>query len=167
MKFAQVGYGSMGQGVNRTNGEGYTYLVEDNVKMGAKLTPVVKHTKSQTMFVTTGVVIDEPKNTFDTVIGKSGVITQDELTRAYTARQLGVYGSRGKGGKFAKEESYHDENGNYVLSNKELEMRAKSVAVYEKEQRDKGKLPEWSEGKATERAMDELGKMQKSQRSKL
>lgn len=166
MKFAKVGYGSTGEGVNRTNGEGYTYLVEDNVRTGTKLTPVVKHANSGTMFVTTGVVLETNKAA-DTIIGRSGVITQEELTKAYTERQLGIYGTRGQGGRFVTDKSYHDESGAYVPSGAELQGRALSAAVYEKEQRDKGRLPEWSEGRATERAMDELGKIQESQRSKL
>ena len=163
MKFAQVGYGSTGEGVDRQTGEAYTYLVEDNVRVGTRLTPIVKHAKSGEMFVTTGVVLEESKDEYD-LVGASGYITQDELTRAYTSRQLGVYGSRGKGGKFMKETSYTDENGEYVLSKEEQDARALSLAVYEKEQRDKGLKPTYSGGRATTKALDTLDELTESQK---
>ena len=159
MKFAQVGYGSQGQGAGR-EGEGFTYLVSDTVRTGQTLTPVVKHAGNGKIFVTTGVVltkgIKSAKGTVSTVDGK--VLTQDDITRAYTGKELGVSKKRGIGGKFEQEKSYHDWDNNYIVGQGELERRAKSVAVYNKEQLDKGKQSEFSEGKATQAAIDELSK---------
>lgn len=50
MKFAQVTYGS--QGATET----YTYLVNDSVKAGAVVYPVVTHYKSKNDFTTMGIV---------------------------------------------------------------------------------------------------------------
>lgn len=148
MKFAKVGYGTEGQGVQRKgDASGYTYLVEDTTRKGDKLTPIVRHYHSQKLFVTTGKVLS-------TGGGKPDESDEKTLTKAYTQRQLGIYGERGIGGKYqATEGSYHAETGDYVPSTREQKARALSIAV-EAEQKNLGESA--FSGKQTAKAMKTL-----------
>lgn len=59
-KFAKVGYGSDGRGIGKTGGEnpqGYTYVVNDNVRAGNIIQPVATNWRSGKKFATTGVVL--------------------------------------------------------------------------------------------------------------
>ena len=60
-KFALVGYGSDGRGVGRTQ-QGYTYVVNDNVRTGDTIQPIATSRKGR-KFVTTGVVNHAYKET--------------------------------------------------------------------------------------------------------
>lgn len=62
-KFVKVGYGHDGRGVNRATGDGYVYLVNDNVRTKAVIQPVATHYKSGKKFVTTGQVLHAYKTT--------------------------------------------------------------------------------------------------------
>ena len=62
-KFVRVGYGHDGRGVNKATGEGYVYLVNDNVRTKAVIQPVATHYISQKKFVTTGQVLHAYKTT--------------------------------------------------------------------------------------------------------
>ena len=53
-KFALVGYGSDGRGVGKTT-QGYTYVVNDNVRTGDKIQPIAT-SRAGRKFATTGVV---------------------------------------------------------------------------------------------------------------
>ena len=62
-KFVRVGYGHDGRGVDKATGEGYVYLVNDNVRTKAVIQPVATHYISQKKFVTTGQVLHAYKST--------------------------------------------------------------------------------------------------------
>lgn len=95
-KFAIVGYGSQGQGKGK-NGEGYTYVVNDNVRVGQRLQVISTARDHKTKFVTTAV----PQSTANTnsIIGQNekqklqekGVDTEN-LTKAYSGGELGAKG---------------------------------------------------------------------------
>lgn len=98
-KYALVGYGSRGQGVGKTT-QGYMYIVNDNVRTGDKIQPVATSSRGR-KFVTTGVVNHSYKQT--TAKGQEAKQRYDqnhdpnktqELTQAYTGKELGVSGSR-------------------------------------------------------------------------
>ena len=60
-KFALVGYGSDGRGLGRTE-QGYTYVVNDNVRTGDTIQPIATSRKGR-KFATTGVVNHSYKET--------------------------------------------------------------------------------------------------------
>lgn len=129
MKFAQVGYGSSGQGAGKDGG-GYTYLVNDNVRTGDTITPVVKHAKSGRIFGTTGVILARSSN-------NNSPKTDSEITTAYTQKELGIGRTRQTGtGKFIKQASTHDENGNYIRGRAEEAQLGGNVARYMAEHPD-------------------------------
>ena len=93
-KFAQVGYGSSGQGLGKTT-EGYTYVVNDNVRVGQRLQVIsTSHGKVPKKFVTTAVPL--------TTYSENSVIGQDKKvklqsqgvdpTKAYSGGELGASG---------------------------------------------------------------------------
>ena len=100
-KIAIVGYGSSGQGIGK-DGEGYTYVVNDNVKVGQRLQVIAtSHGKVPKKFVTTAV----PNKTFNenSVVGKEEMRTLKEnlstkgkenidFTKAYSGGELGASG---------------------------------------------------------------------------
>lgn len=96
-KFALVGYGSDGRGVGKTQ-QGYTYVVNDNVRTGDTIQPIATAKKGQgRKFVTTGVVNHAYKET--SVKGqKAKELAQEngasEITRVYSGKELGAQGSR-------------------------------------------------------------------------
>lgn len=75
-KFAQVGYGSQGQGISK-NGIGYTYVVNDNVRTGDKIFPVAKHYQSGKVFATTGKVLSRSENLSTEKNLKEQIINQE------------------------------------------------------------------------------------------
>ena len=97
-KFAQCGYGSQGQGLGKTT-EGYTYVVNDNVRVGQRIQVVsTSHGKEPKKFVTTAV----PLNTYKEN-SKLGQIQKSELdsknikpTKAYSGGELGASGETAK-----------------------------------------------------------------------
>jgi len=95
-KIAQCGYGSAGQGLGKTT-EGYSYVVNDNVKVGQEL-QVISTAKNNTKFVTTAV----PLTTYNenSVLGKQVKAElgdkADKLTKAYSGGELGASGETTK-----------------------------------------------------------------------
>lgn len=94
-KFAKVGYGSQGQGLGKTE-NGYTYIVNDNVRTGDMLQPVAT-SRAGRKFVTTGKVRHAYKET--SVKGQNAKQEAQEngvgeITKAYTGKEVGASGSR-------------------------------------------------------------------------
>ena len=114
-KFARVGYGSQGQGVGK-NPDGYTYLVNDNVRVGDRIQVVATSSRGN-KFGTTAVPLSTHGE--NTVKGKEaqisalargdkriaemlssstreGFITQADLdrmggiTKVYSGKELGI-----------------------------------------------------------------------------
>ena len=94
-KFALVGYGSDGRGVGKTQ-QGYTYVVNDNVRTGDTIQPIATSRKGR-KFATTGVVNHAYK---ETSVKGQGVKTlaqengASDVTRVYSGKELGAQGSR-------------------------------------------------------------------------
>lgn len=165
-KFAQVGYGHDGRGGMEQGG--YTYVVNDNVRTGDMLVPLVKHAGNGNVFVTTGKVLTNKElqevnarkealklpervgekgisRTFSGAITKDGkAITQDDLTNAYRQSDLGVKRAIiGKGQKIKD-----------VRPDIQLEARNRALAIGNTEMLDKGESPEFSKGPKTQEALD-------------
>ena len=93
-KFAQVGYGSRGQGLGTTT-DGYTYVVNDNVRTG-DIIQVVSTSRAGRKFATTAVPLHTYKETSkkgqdakQEAMSKTG----QEPTQSYTGKELGATGS--------------------------------------------------------------------------
>lgn len=98
-KLAQVTYGLDGQG------KPYTYVVNDNIRAGQVINPIVKHYQSGNTFATTGIIQASVQR--DSLRGQSleeGVkqVTDGQpLTESKTASGLGITReTRGAGGRF-------------------------------------------------------------------
>ena len=94
-KFALVGYGSDGRGVGKTQ-QGYTYVVNDNVRTGDTIQPIATSRKGR-KFATTGVINHAYKET--SVKGQEAKELAQEngasdVTRVYSGKELGAQGSR-------------------------------------------------------------------------
>lgn len=94
-KFAQCGYGSQGQGLGKTT-DGYTYVVNDNVRTGDKI-QVIATSKKGNKFATTAV----PLHTYKETSAKGQIAKQQvqektgkEPTQSYSGKELGVQGSK-------------------------------------------------------------------------
>ena len=92
-KFARCGYGSRGQGLGKTE-DGYTYVVNDNVRTGDVL-QVVSTSRAGRKFGTTAKVRSKSlysENTLKGQLAKQEVEskTGHEATRAYTGAELGL-----------------------------------------------------------------------------
>lgn len=101
-KFALVGYGSDGRGVGTTQ-QGYTYVVNDNVRTGDTIQPIAtsRKGKGRTLegrkFVTTGVVNHAYKETSVKGQGAKTLAQENgasDVTRVYSGKELGAQGSR-------------------------------------------------------------------------
>lgn len=93
-KLAQCGYGSQGQGLGNTT-DGYTYVVNDNVRVGQKLQVIsTSHGKMPKKFVTTAVPLSVYSE--NSVRGKEKKVDleskTDKLTNAYSGAELGASG---------------------------------------------------------------------------
>lgn len=101
-KIAKCGYGSHGQGVGQT--DGYVYVVNDNVRTGDKI-QVVATSKKGRKFGTTAVPLHIHGE--NTVKGQQVVQQAEqaagEVTRAYSARELGVSTSTRKPAELPQE----------------------------------------------------------------
>ena len=93
-KFAKCGYGSQGQGLGRT-ADGYTYVVNDNVRTGDRIQVVATNHWSQKKFATTAVPLHTYKET-----SIKGQETKQELsskgveaTQVYSGAELGAQGA--------------------------------------------------------------------------
>ena len=152
MKFAQVGYGSDGRSTG-DDGKGFTYVVNDNVRTGDTISPVVRHYKSGTLFATTGKIVSTAK-TLETKNGQEisehldeKEITKDQLTQAYTGKELGIPREMNIGGR-----SRHDENGDYMASQREKLARAESILKVQETNAIRGGSTEISGGEKTREA---------------
>lgn len=94
-KFAQCGYGSQGQGLGTTT-DGYTYVVNDNVRTGDKI-QVIATSRSGNKFATTAV----PLHTYKETSAKGQMAKQEAMsktgkdpTQSYSGKELGVQGSK-------------------------------------------------------------------------
>lgn len=132
-KLAYVGYGSEGQGTGRTNGKGYVYVVNNNVRKGDRISPVVKHYKTDTIYATTGKILGTSANT-STEKGKEmqQELGGKEATQVYTGKELGLGAQKGAGGKFTTEggKSFSSSAG-YILGEREKATRGGNVAAYQ------------------------------------
>lgn len=94
-KLAKCGYGSRGEGLGKTP-DGYTYVVNDNVRTGDKI-QVISTSRKGNKFPTTAV----PLHTFQEN-SKKGQMAKQEAeqqtgeapTKSYTGKELGATGSR-------------------------------------------------------------------------
>lgn len=94
-KFAKCGYGSQGQGLGKTT-DGYTYIVNDNVRTGDRI-QVVSTSSNGKKFATTAVPLHTYKETSvkgqqakQEVMEKTG----KDPTQSYSGKELGVQGSK-------------------------------------------------------------------------
>jgi hypothetical protein len=99
-KFAKIGYGSDGRGVGKTideDPEGYTYVVNDNVRNGAVL-QVVATSRKQRKFATTGNVLHLfGQNTVKGVEAQADALANGrEPINAYTGKELGAKGLKAR-----------------------------------------------------------------------
>lgn len=100
-KLAEVTYGLGGEGRK------YTYVVNDNVRVGQVLNPSVKHYKSGKIFGTTAIVQNTKK---DTPERRGEVKNLDgepvQVEQALTAKETGAQAAaRGQGGRFTGKQS--------------------------------------------------------------
>lgn len=145
-KLAFVRFGSEGQGPENNEKKQYTYVVNDNVRTGDRISPVVKHAGVKgTIFVTTGKVMGTAKNA-STEKGKEmkKELGDKEPTNIYSGKELGLSAQRGAGGKFVTEGggSYSTNANGYVLGEREKATRGGNIAEYVMQHGDKDKLSE-------------------------
>lgn len=93
-KFAKCGYGSRGQGLGATT-DGYTYVVNDNVRTGDRIQVVATNHWSKKKFATTAVPLSASiysENTLKGQLAKQEVEskTGKEPTRSYTGAEEGL-----------------------------------------------------------------------------
>lgn len=132
-KLALVRYGSEGEGPSNDPKKAYTYVVNDNVRAGDRISPVVKHAKSGTIYATTGKVQSTAKNA-STEKGKEmqKELGGKEATEVYTGKELGLGAQRGEKGKFTTEggQSYSTRANGYILGEREKATRGGNIAAY-------------------------------------
>ena len=121
-KFAQCGYGSQGQGLGKTT-DGYTYVVNDNVRTGDKI-QVIATSKKGNKFATTAV----PLHTYKETSAKGQMAKQQaqektgkEPTQSYSGKELGVQGSKA---------TQPLGDGKRTISEYAQETRAGNIAMY-------------------------------------
>lgn len=121
-KFAQCGYGSQGQGLGKTT-DGYTYVVNDNVRTGDKI-QVIATSKKGNKFATTAV----PLHTYKETSAKGQIAKQQvqektgkEPTQSYSGKELGFQGSRA---------TQPLGDGKRTISEYAQETRAGNIAMY-------------------------------------
>ena len=120
-KFAQCGYGSQGQGLGKTT-DGYTYVVNDNVRTGDKI-QVIATSKKGNKFATTAV----PLHTYKETSAKGQIAKQQSLQKGkepidvFSGKELGVQGSTAT--KLL-------DNGKRSISEYAQETRAGNIAMY-------------------------------------
>ena len=140
-KFAQVGYGSNGEGTGQ-QGTGYTYVVNDNVRTGDIINPSVIHYSSKKIFATTGKVISratklENMQVKDAETGKlinTGKViaetlkdkglTEQDLADVKTGKEVGLQRQRTAKGTFAQSKKV---DGTYVASEYEQAVRGANI----------------------------------------
>lgn len=115
-KFALVGYGSDGRGVGKTQ-QGYTYVVNDNVRTGDTIQPIATSRKGR-KFATTGVINHAYKET--SVKGQEAKELAQEngasdVTRVYSGKELGAQGSRASKAGLQSEYAQQTRAGNIAM----------------------------------------------------
>lgn len=124
-KFAQVGYGSKGEGIGNTP-DGYTYVVNDNVRTG-DIIQVISTSRAGKKFATTGVPLHTYKET-----SKKGQMAKQEAmsktgqepTRSYTGKEVGASGSMG---------TKPLADGHRTISQYQQSTRAGNIAMYKQQ----------------------------------
>lgn len=120
-KIAQCGYGSQGQGLGKTT-DGYTYVVNDNVRTGDKI-QVIATSKSGNKFATTAV----PLHTFKETSKKGQLAKQQSLQKGkepidvYSGKELGVKASTA---------TKPLDDGKRTISEYAMATRAGNIAMY-------------------------------------
>lgn len=144
-KLAFVRYGSEGQGPSGLNGQkkSYTYVVNNNVRKGDRISPVVKHYgKNGTIYATTGKVMATAANA-STEKGKEMMkeLGDKQATDVYSGKELGLGSQRGAGGKYTTEggKSMSTAAG-YIVGEREKATRGGNVSAYVMKHGDKDKL---------------------------
>ena len=122
-KFAKIGYGSEGQGLGTTT-DGYTYVVNDNVKTKQKLQVISTQASSRKKFVTTGLTLHVLKE--NSALGQeakqqSMQATGKEPTDAFTSKELGAKGSKREFAQIGEQKP---------ISKYTLSARAKAIEAY-------------------------------------
>ena len=126
-KFAQCGYGSQGQGLGKTT-DGYTYVVNDNVRTGDVI-QVVATSRIGNKFATTAV----PLHTYKENSAKGQLAKQEvqskgkDVTASYTGKELGAQGSRA---------TKPLGDGHRSISEYSMETRAGNLAMYKQQYPD-------------------------------
>lgn len=130
-KFVRVGYGHDGRGVNKATGEGYVYLVNDNVRTKAVIQPVATHYISGKKFVTTGQVL----HAYKTTSSKGQEAQQDSpkpIEQALTRADLGINPTeKFKGKDYMKELTRGGNVAEYKQANPGAEFYPKSEQALE------------------------------------
>ena len=115
-KFALVGYGSDGRGVGKTQ-QGYTYVVNDNVRTGDTIQPIATSRKGR-KFATTGVVNHAYKET-SVKSQEAKELAQEngasDVTRVYSGKELGAQGSRASEAGLQSEYAQQTRAGNIAM----------------------------------------------------
>lgn len=94
-KLAKCGYGSKGEGIGKTP-DGYTYVVNDNVRTGDKI-QVISTSRKGNKFPTTAVplhVFQENSKKGQLAKQEAQQKTGESPTKAYTGKELGATGSK-------------------------------------------------------------------------
>ena len=123
-KFAQCGYGSQGQGLGSTT-DGYTYVVNDNVRTGDKI-QVIATSKKGNKFATTAV----PLHTYKETSKKGQLAKQQSLQKGkepidvFSGKELGVKGSTAT--KLL-------DDGKRSISEYAMATRAGNIAIYKQQ----------------------------------
>lgn len=138
-KFAQCGFGSQGQGLGNTT-DGYTYVVNDNVRTGDKIQVVAtSHGKNPKKFVTTAVPLHTYKeNTEKGQEAREEAIenTGAEPTQVYSGKELGAIGS-----KATKPLG----DGHRTISEYSMATRAGNMAKYMQQHPEWGSKSQWTD----------------------
>lgn len=143
-KFAQVGYGSDGRGLGKSQ-NGYTYVVSDSVRTGEKIQPIVRHWRSGNVFATTGQVLHAYKET--SIKGQQAKQQAEEnsrdgqITESYTGKEVGAKGMKttpqqqeGIGGGMQSQYTMSTRAGNlgkYMQTHPQSQMTVKSQETYD------------------------------------
>jgi len=150
-KFAQVGYGSQGQGAGQ-DGDGYTYLVNDNVRTGDTISPAVRHYRNGKIFGTTGVVLSQTKMTTQKAqeLKEEVKAKNTNVQEVLTGKQLGIGRTTDPTtGKFIKDKSTHNEKGEYIVGKREETVRGANIRYMEQSTGN-----DISQGEATQKAIE-------------
>ena len=95
-KIARCGYGSKGQGLGKTV-DGYTYIVNDNVRSGDKI-QVIATARNGKKFATTAVPLDKQVHSENTLKGKlmkeEAESKGKEVLQSYSGKELGTKGAK-------------------------------------------------------------------------